>query len=90
MAPGRDDRRTQPALADGPVQGLLADPQQARGFARAEEMLISIASREAAVRPLGALGEEASMASRRDERRPELSPRDGSKNTRPADAKTVC
>ena len=90
MAPGRDDRRTQPALADGPVQGLLADPEQAGGRAGADELVISVAPCEASAQTFGVLGEKAAMAPRGDQDRPELSPRDGSKNTRPADAKTVC
>src|SRR5712691_5108411 len=80
----------QPALPDGPVQGLLADSQQARGRARADELVIPVACGEAAPQPFGVLREEAAMTSRGDQRRPELSPRDRAENTRTADAKTVC
>jgi hypothetical protein len=85
-----DDRRTEAALADGPVQGLLADTEQQRRRARAYELVISVAFGRAAAEPLGVLWEESPMAARSDQRRAELSPRDGAQNARPADAKTVC
>jgi hypothetical protein len=85
-----DDRRTEPALADGPVKGLLADTEQERRCARAYELVISAVLGPTAVEPLGVLREEAPMAAGSDERGAELSPRDGAQNARPADAKTVC
>jgi hypothetical protein len=85
-----DDGRTEPALADSAVQGLLADTEQERRRARAYELVISVAFGRAAAEPLGVLREEASMAARSDQRRAKLSPRDGAQNARPADAKTVC
>jgi len=90
VATRRDDGRKQPALPDRPVQRLLADTQQTGSFARAEELVISVACGGAAAQRLGVLGEEAAMSSWGDQSRPELSPRYGAKNTRPADAKTVC
>jgi hypothetical protein len=40
VAARRDDRRQQPALPDGAVQGLLADTQEARRRARADQLVI--------------------------------------------------
>jgi hypothetical protein len=78
------------ALADSPVQGLLADTEQQRRRARAYELIISVACSRAAAEPLGVLREEAPVAAWSDQRRAELSPRDGAQNARPADAKAVC
>jgi hypothetical protein len=90
VAARRHHRRAQPALADSPVQGLLADAQESRRRARADELVISIAYGHAPAQPLSVLGEEAAMASRGDKRGPKLPPRDGAKNTRPADAESIC
>jgi hypothetical protein len=91
VATRRHDRRAKPALADGPVQRLLADAQKASRRARADELVISVTSCCASPQPqrLGVLGQEAAMASRGDQRRPELSPRDGAKNCRSADTKAI-
>jgi hypothetical protein len=89
VATRSDDRRTEPALADGPVKGLLADTEQERRRARAYELVISVVG-PAAAEPLGVLREEAPMAAWSDQSRAELSPRDGAQNARSADAKTVC
>jgi hypothetical protein len=85
-----DDSRTEPALADGPVEGLLADTEQERRRARAYELVISVVFGQAAAEPIGVPREEPPVASWSDQSRVELSPRDGAQNARPADAKTVC
>jgi hypothetical protein len=90
VATRSDHRRTEPALADGPVEGLLADTEQERRRARAYELVNSVVFGPAAAEPLGVVREEAPMAAWSDQRRSELSPRDGAQNARPADAKTVC
>jgi hypothetical protein len=84
-----DDRRAEAALADSPVQGLLADAEQERRCARADELVIPVVVGPPAAEPLSVLREETSMAARRDQGRAELSSRDGTQNARPADAKTV-
>jgi len=90
VATRRNDRRTKAALADSPVQGLLADTQKARRAAGADELVNPVAFCGAVSRPFSIRWEEAPMAAGRDERRAELSPRDSAQNARPADAKTVC
>jgi len=90
VATRRHDRRTKAALADGPVQGLLADTQKARCPAGADELVNLFAFYGAVGQPFSIRWEEAPMAARSDERRAELSPRDSAQNARPADAKTVC
>ncbi len=77
MATRRDERRTKAALADRPVQGLLTDTQKARRRAGADELVISIAFPKASDQRLGILGKEAPVATRGDQRRPQLSSRDG-------------
>jgi hypothetical protein len=90
VAAWSDDRRAEPALADGPVKGLLADTEQERRCARAYELVVSAVFGPAAAEPVGVLREEAPMAAWSDQGRAELSPRHGAQNARPADAKTVC
>jgi len=82
----RDRCGTHAAVADGSVQGLLADAEKTRGLARADEL----ASRQAAFLALDVLDQEAAMAAWRDLRRLEQPPRDSAENSRSADAKAEC
>jgi hypothetical protein len=82
----RDRRGTHAAVADGSVQGLLADAEKTRRLARADEL----ASRQAPLQALDVLWQEAAMTAGRDERRLEQSPRDGAENSRSADTKALC
>jgi hypothetical protein len=79
----RDRCGTHAAVADGSVQGLLADAEKTRCLARADEL----ASRQAALQTLDVLWQEAAVAARRDLRRLEQPPSDRAENSRSADAK---
>ncbi len=85
MTAGRDHRRTHAAVADGTVQGLLADAELTRRLARADQVVD-----RAALETLDVIGEETPMTARRDERRLEQSPRDRAEDSRSADTKALC
>ena len=90
MTTWRDCRRPDPAHADSSVQCLLADAQQPRRFARADELRAPGSIFETADEAYGVLGKEATVATRGDHGRPEQSPCHGTKNRRSADAKAGC
>lgn len=86
MTARRDGGWTQSAFADSSVQGLLADTQEPRCFFRADEVRASESTFESAFE---VLGEEAAMAARSDQGRPQQPPRHSAKNRRPAHAQAV-
>ncbi len=77
MTTWRDHGGTHAAVADGPVQCLLADTELTRRLARADQLVTALATRQATLLSPDVLRQEAAMAARRDERRLEQSPRDG-------------
>ena len=90
MASGRDRRRPHPAIAHGPVQRLLADSEQARRLARADQLPAVAVTFEVSGELLDVLRKEAPVATRRDDGRRQAPPGDCTKNGRPADAKATC
>jgi hypothetical protein len=90
VTPGRDHRRPHPAVADGPVQRLLADSQQAGRLARADQLPAVTVSFEVSGELLDILRTEAPVAAWGDEGRLQAPLGDGTKNARPADAKAIC
>ena len=86
MTARRDGGRAKPSSADGSIHGLLADTQQARRFFGTDK-----SSRRAGGGELpGVLEIEAPVAARGHCGRPQQPFRDGSQDSRPADAKASC
>src|SRR5258708_12977200 len=66
MTARRDGGWTQPPFANGPVHRLLADPQEASGFSRADEVGAPRPYLGLAPERLDVLGQEAAVTSRGD------------------------
>jgi hypothetical protein len=90
MTARRDGGWTQPPFANGPVHRLLADPQEASGFFRADEVGGPRPYLGLAPERLDVLGQEAAVTSRGDGGGLEQPARYSAKNGRPADAKAGC
>ena len=90
MTARRDGGWTQPPFANRPVHRLLADPQEAGGFFRADEVGAARPDLGPAPERLDVLGQEAAMTSRGDGGGLEQPPRHSAKDGRPADAKAGC
>jgi hypothetical protein len=86
MAAGGDHRGAHPAQAYGPVEGLLAHAQLSGRFSGSDEVEGDPVRRGRSI----AAGQEAPMAARRHERRPEPAPRDRTQNRRAAHAEAIC
>ncbi len=90
MTARRDRRWKQPPFANCPVHRLLADPQEAGGFFRADEVGAARPGLELAPERPDVLGQEAAVTSWGDGGGLEQPPRHCAKNGRPADAKAGC
>lgn len=90
MTARRDGGWTQPPFANRPVHRLLADPQEAGGFFRADEVGAARPGLEPAPERLDVLGQEAAVTSRGDGGGLEQPSCHGAKNGRPAHAEAIC
>ena len=90
MASRRHGRGLQPADANCSIERLLADAQQPRGLARADQPEASTIKFETPSELVGVLGKEAAVAARSDDGGLQPSLCDRAENGRPADAKAGC
>jgi hypothetical protein len=90
MSAGRDGRRANPAFANGPVQGRLADAQEPSRLARADKAQAFWTRPGLAADRLDFLNQEPAVPTGGDDRGLEQTAPNRAKNRRPADAKASC
>jgi hypothetical protein len=90
MAAGRHRRCANPAFANGPVQGRLADAQEPSRLTRADKAHAGRTGSGPAGEVLDVVDQEPAVPTGSDDRRLEQTPCDGAQNCRAADAEASC